>query len=104
MLADNGTTDHTIDRPTRHHSARCAAFDITRKELLGVSRLRRVIVPRQVAMYLARRSGKLSWPRIGAAFDRDHSTVMHACRKVEEAVKTDPKLNGMVRQLKKELG
>ena len=82
----------------------CAAFDITRKELLGVSRLRRVIVPRQVAMYLARRSGKLSWPRIGAAFDRDHSTVMHACRKVEEAVKTDPKLNGMVRQLKKELG
>lgn len=82
----------------------CATFDITRKELLGASRLRRVLVPRQVAMYLARRSGKLSWPRIGAAFDRDHTTVMHACRKVEEAVKTDPKLNGMVRQLKKELG
>jgi chromosomal replication initiator protein len=82
----------------------CAAFDITRKELLGASRLRRVLVPRQVAMYLARRSGKLSWPRIGAAFDRDHTTVMHACRKVEEAVKTDPKLNGVVRQLKKELG
>jgi chromosomal replication initiator protein len=82
----------------------CATFDITRKELLGASRLRRVLVPRQVAMYLARRSGKLSWPRIGAAFDRDHTTVMHACRKVEEAVKADPKLNVMVRQLKKELG
>lgn len=82
----------------------CAAFEVTRKELLGTSRLRRVLVPRQVAMYLARRSGKLSLPRIGAAFDRDHTTVMHACRKVAAAVKTDAKLNGVVRQLKKELG
>jgi chromosomal replication initiator protein len=81
----------------------CATFEVTRKELLGPSRLRRVLLPRQVAMYLAQRSGKLSLPRIGAAFDRDHTTVMHACRKVEAAVKSDAKLNGVVRQLKKEL-
>ena len=81
----------------------CVAFGVTRKELLGTSRLRRVLLPRQVAMYLARRIGKLSWPRIGAAFDRDHATVMHACRKVEEAVRADAKLAGVVRQLRKEL-
>ena len=104
ILAETG-------QPTSHRNGLsaiiqrvCVAFEVTRKDLLGTSRLQRVLVPRQVAMYLARRSGKLSLPRIGAAFDRDHSTVLHACRKVAAAVKTDAKLQGMVRQLAKELG
>jgi chromosomal replication initiator protein len=103
MLAESGhPTSRTTCLPAIIQRV-CATFEVTRKELLGTSRLRRVLVPRQVAMYLAQRSGKLSLPRIGAAFDRDHTTVMHACRKVAAAVKTDAKLNGMVRQLKKEL-
>ena len=81
----------------------CAAFGVTRKELLGPSRLRRVLVPRQVAMELAREVGGLSLPRIAVAFDRDHSTVLHACRKVEEMVEDDVELAATVRQLRKEL-
>ena len=81
----------------------CAAFGVTRKELLGPSRLRRVLVPRQVAMALAREIGGQSLPRIAVAFDRDHSTVLHACRKVEEMVEEDVELAATVRQLRKEL-
>ena len=81
----------------------CAAFGVTRKELFGASRLRRVLVPRQVAMALAREVGGQSLPRIAAAFDRDHSTVLHACRKVEEMVEDDVALAATVRQLRKEL-
>jgi chromosomal replication initiator protein len=81
-----------------------AAFGITEKQLLGTSRLRPVLLPRQVAMYLAREVAKLSLPRIGAAFGRDHTTVLHACRKVEAAMATDDVLKARVRQLRGELG
>jgi chromosomal replication initiator protein len=81
-----------------------AAFGVTAKELLGPSRLRRVMVPRQVAMYLARGLCGLSLPRLGAAFGgRDHTTVLHACRKVEADMAGDDMLAGVVRQLRAEL-
>lgn len=80
------------------------AYGVSPKELLGTSRLRRVMVPRQVAMYLARELSGLSLPRLGAAFGgRDHTTVLHACRKVEEDAIRDSTLAGMVRQLRAEL-
>jgi chromosomal replication initiator protein len=82
-----------------------AAFGVGEKELLGASRLRRVLVPRQVAMYLARELCGLSLPRLGAAFGgRDHTTVLHACRKVEADLAADDRLAGVVRQLRAELG
>jgi chromosomal replication initiator protein len=76
------------------------AFGVSEKELLGPSRLRTVLVPRQVAMYLARELTGLSLPRIAAAFGRDHTTVLHSCRKVEEATGTDARLAGLVRQIR----
>jgi chromosomal replication initiator protein len=54
-------------------------------------------------MYLARELTGLSLPRIGTAFGRDHTTVLHACRKVEEVVEADTKLAAAVRQLRSEL-
>jgi len=80
----------------------CAAFGVTQKELLGTSRLRSVLVPRQVAMYLARELTGLSLPRIAATFARDHTTVLHACRKVEEATRVDLKLAATLKQLQSE--
>jgi chromosomal replication initiator protein len=63
------------------------------------------MVPRQVAMYLTRELCGLSLPRIGAAFGgRDHSTVLHACRKIEADTIKDEQLAGIVRQLRAELG
>jgi chromosomal replication initiator protein len=55
-------------------------------------------------MYLARKLTTLSMRRIGAFFGgRDHSTVLHACRKVAEAMKKDAVLCGAVRQIHAEL-
>ena len=78
-----------------------AAFGITKKALLSPSRLRNVLLPRQVAMYLAHELAGLSLPRIGAAFERDHTTVLHACRKVKAELANDKHLAAILRQLKR---
>jgi chromosomal replication initiator protein len=63
-----------------------------------------VLWPRQVGMYLARKLTTLSLAQIGAYFGgRDHSTVLHACRKVETALTDSPVLSGAVRQLHADL-
>ena len=55
-------------------------------------------------MYLTRELTKLSLPQIGAFFaGRDHTTVLHACRKVEAEMQIDETLAAMVRQVKREL-
>jgi len=81
------------------------AFNITPKELLGPRRHRMILRPRQVAMFLARKVGKLSFPQIGLAFGgRDHTTVLHACEIVAESMKTDAKLKRTIKDLMAELG
>ncbi|MFO0806550.1 MAG: helix-turn-helix domain-containing protein [Gemmataceae bacterium] len=96
--APAGRTD--VNRVVKHVAA---AFDISQKELLGGSRLKRVMWPRQVAMFLAREVCGLSLPRLGAAFGRDHTTILHACRKVEAEAARDAVLAGRLRQLHAEL-
>jgi chromosomal replication initiator protein len=72
-------------------AAACEAFGITREELLSTSRAARVTWPRQVAMYLAREFTDQTLPAIGRAFgDRDHTTVMHACKRTAERMAGDP--------------
>ncbi|MBY0231728.1 MAG: hypothetical protein K2W96_20775 [Gemmataceae bacterium] len=64
------------------------------------SRTRQALVPRQVGMYLARRLTALPLAQIGDYFGgRDHSTVLHACRKVEQALTRDAPLSQAVREL-----
>ncbi|WP_445148006.1 chromosomal replication initiator protein DnaA [Baekduia sp. Peel2402] len=67
------------------------AFDITREELLSASRAARVAWPRQVAMYLTREHTHETLPAIGRQFGgRDHSTVLHACKRAADRIGTDP--------------
>lgn len=80
-----------------------AAFDVKPKELLGPSRLRNILIARQVAMLLAHDVGHFSLPVVGRAFGRDHSTVLHAVRKVRDRMEDDRTLAGTVRQLAEEL-
>lgn len=79
-------------------------FGVAVKDVLGTCRQRAVLLPRQVAMYLAREVAKLSSPQVGAAFKRDHTTVLHACKRVREAQKSDAKLRRTVRELTAALG
>jgi chromosomal replication initiator protein len=60
-------------------------FGLTIEDLCGTSRSRSLVNARQVAMYLCRELTELSLPKIGQAFGgRDHTTVMHANKKVRE--------------------
>jgi chromosomal replication initiator protein len=79
-------------------------FRVQPRQLQSRRRSRQVLLPRQVGMYLARQLTGLSLEQIGAYFGgRDHSTVLHACRKVETALTRDEVLGGAVRQLHAEL-
>jgi len=63
-------------------------------ELLSKKRTRAIARPRQVAMYLARELTQMSLPEIGAAFGgRDHTTVMHACKTIENLRSVDAAFN-----------
>jgi chromosomal replication initiator protein len=79
------------------------AFHVKPKEVLGKSRLQSVMIPRHVAMWLTREVLKLSLPAIGDAFQRDHSTVLHAIRKVNERLTTDALFAKQVAELRGEL-
>jgi chromosomal replication initiator protein len=70
-------------RVAEHYSIRVA-------EMYSVRRARNVARPRQIAMYLTKRLTEKSLPEIGRKFGgRDHTTVMHAIRKVEELIASD---------------
>ena len=66
-------------------------YDITIKDMMGRKRTRSIARPRQIAMALSRELTSESFPEIGQSFGgRDHTTVMHACDKVNELRAADP--------------
>jgi|UniRef100_A0A7C3UQ40 chromosomal replication initiator protein len=68
-------------------------FSISKKELFSNVRTKRVALARQVAMYLFRRILCLSLKEIGSIFGgKDHTTVIHACEKIEKMAKESPEI------------
>jgi chromosomal replication initiator protein len=81
-----------------------AAFGLTRADLLSPSRRPKVAWPRQVAMYLAREHTSETLPAIAARFGgRNHTTVLHACRRTAERIASDPEAFAAVRRLTDDL-
>lgn len=79
-------------------------FKVPRVDLLSSRRSRDVVRPRQIAMYLAKSLTARSLPEIGRRFGgRDHTTVLHSVRKVEQLMKDDGDLQQEVELLKKML-
>jgi len=79
-------------------------FGLTIDELLSSSRAGRLTWPRQVAMFLARRHTAETLPAIGAHFGgRNHTTVLHACRRAAERLAADPDAAAIVRRLTERL-
>jgi chromosomal replication initiator protein len=71
--------------------ATCVHFGLSRAELLSRSRTERVVWPRQAAMYLCKELTTHSLPAIARAFDgRDHTTVLHACKRVAAHIAVSP--------------
>ena len=98
-------------KPSRAHTVReiqeqtADAFGVSLEQLLSSSRAAPVAWPRQVAMYLARQLTDQTLPAIGRAFGgRNHTTVMHACRRTAARIAEDPEAYETVRRLTEQLG
>ncbi len=79
-------------------------YKVPRNELLSSRRSRDVVRPRQIAMYLAKALTSRSLPEIGRRFGgRDHTTVLHSVRKVEQMIKDDGDLAQEIELLKRML-
>lgn len=76
-------------------------FGLTKTDLLSHRRTKQIVGPRQIAMYLAKVMTVRSLPDIGRRFGgRDHTTVLHAVRKIEKELQTDASLQKVVEALK----
>ena len=78
-------------------------FQITINDLQSKSRKRVVAFPRQVCMYLARKHTELPLSEIGQSVNRDHSTVVHAVRKITEQIARDGSTRGQIELLSDKL-
>ena len=86
-----------IDVVTRH-------FDVRLADLQSKKRSQSITEPRQICMYLARNLTRHSLEEIGGHLGgRDHTTVMHACSKISQAKDADPKMNGLLNELTKQI-
>lgn len=75
-------------------------FRIPLSELRAKKRTKNIVFPRQVAMYLSRQLTAQSLPEIGNAFGgKDHTTVLHSCKKVERCLIEDREIKSIIEQL-----
>jgi chromosomal replication initiator protein len=80
-------------------------FNVTEESLRGKRRTDTIAFPRQVGMYIARAVTDLSLAEIGAKFGgRDHTTVLHACNKIEGLIGTDRELRVVIEDLMASVG
>jgi chromosomal replication initiator protein len=94
--SDRKLTIEEIQRKVAEH------YNIRLSDLIGPKRLRNIARPRQVAMYLAKQLTSRSLPEIGRRFGgRDHTTIMHGVKKIEELMATDSQLSDDMQLLKR---
>ncbi len=79
-------------------------FGVSRADILSQRRHRSVVWPRQIGMYLAKQMTSRSLPEIGRRFGgRDHTTVLHAIRKIDGEINGNVRLKDEIEELKKQL-
>ncbi|MGE4542671.1 MAG: chromosomal replication initiator protein DnaA [Pedobacter sp.] len=79
-------------------------YSLKVSDLKSAKRLKALVLPRQIAMYLSRQLTSCSYPEIGERFGgKDHSTIIHAIKKIEKAMDEDYQLRSIISNLKKDL-
>ncbi len=73
-------------------------FQVSALDMLIRDRSHRVLIPRQLAYWLAWKTGK-STAHIGRKFDRDHATIMHGVKAIDQRMKADPDLAATARDM-----
>ncbi len=80
-------------------------YSVSVQDMIGASRVREILLPRQIAMHLGKKYLRMSYVRLGEAFsNRDHTTVMNAVVKIEQKLQNDPQLLREVRAIEQEVG
>ena len=67
----------------------CKYYNVKKEQVLGKSRPKNVVIPRQMAMYIAREELNDSFPALAKYFNKDHSTIVHAYERVQKALKNN---------------
>lgn len=75
-------------------------FKMPVADILGKKRNKEIVLPRQVAMFLAREMGQMSYPDIGRAFGRDYTTVIHSYEKIKTETKKDSSLKNVISEIR----
>ncbi|MEY8291770.1 chromosomal replication initiator protein DnaA [Carnobacteriaceae bacterium 52-44] len=79
-------------------------YHITVEDLKGKRRVKAIVTPRQIAMYLARELTDASFPKIGSEFGgKDHTTVLHAHEKITKVIEEDAKMKREIEEIKDRL-
>jgi chromosomal replication initiator protein len=78
-------------------------YDLSSKDLLGISRVAQIKTPRQIAMYLMNEELGLSTVRIGREFSKDHTTIMHGIKKIKTDMKADFYLRQQLASLREKI-
>ncbi|MEK7211380.1 MAG: chromosomal replication initiator protein DnaA [Patescibacteria group bacterium] len=105
ILAGFATTSQKRTASSRQFMTAIANFyDIQMEELLGQSREKRLAGPRQILMYLLKEENGMSFPNIGKEVgDRDHTTAIHAHRKITREVEDNAKIRSEVEAIKNKI-
>ena len=78
-------------------------YNLTSKDLFGTSRMKDIKNARQVAMFLMNKDLELSTVKIGDEFSKDHTTIMHGIRMIDQKIKTDFNLREQISELRSKL-
>jgi chromosomal replication initiation ATPase DnaA len=96
--------DPLIERPiARIQRVVAKDFGVKVKDLLSDRRTADVVVPRHIAMFLAKELTPHTFYEIGRRFRRDHTSVLHAVRKITARTKSDPKIYATVERIRQDL-
>ncbi|HIT73466.1 chromosomal replication initiation protein DnaA [Tyzzerella sp. An114] len=109
-LAENALKDIFSDKTTTQITPELIQevvanyYNIRTEDITGSKKPKNIAYPRQIAMYLSRKILDISLPKIGERFGgRDHSTVIHACTKIEKELEKDPSLQKTILELEKRI-
>lgn len=79
-------------------------YNISIEDLLGKKRIKEIVIPRQITMYLLRHEANMSFPDIGKQMGgKDHSTIMHGCKKIESDISQNERIKEDLLVLKEKL-
>lgn len=97
LVRDENSRQITVDAIQK---AVCDHYDLSLADMSSRRRPASIAFPRQIAMAMARQLTSLSLVEIGEAFGRrDHGTVIHACKRVEQELETSPEVKAVVEKL-----